>query len=551
MRRYTFQLNLIAALAALSGLVALSSTLAALAHFRMARIALADAHLTVIAGISLIYLATLLRRGKYNAWLISIPVYVYLLLRNYQHFVVDLHRRPRIIAALLNLLLPLLVLALLLIYRNSFKARSEIRSFTVALRRALLILVVAFLYGVIGFALMDEHDFHQEISLPSAAHYTVDQFGLTTNQQITAYTKRANLFLDSLGVVSVGAVFYAAVSFFAPIRFRLRHSQKDYDDARSAVEKHSLTSEDFFKLWPRDKAYFFSGDRKAVIAYKVTSNVALAVADPVGPKSHTKNLISEFMEYCWINDWAPAFIHTDKHNLRYYEALGLSSQKIGEEAMVDIKKFNERVATNKYFRNINNKFNKNGYSSELLSPPHSPEIIKRLRIISDEWLSVPGKTERTLMLGYFGEGYLQACNIMAARDQSGEIQAFLNQLPLSKRSEANFDMLRASSSAMTNTNDYLMLNFFNYLGKQGYERLNMGLSPLTGLDSADDKDRGAIDSLLHFVYDNADRFYSFQGLARFKSKYEPEWESRYIIYKGGVPGFTRTMNALIKGMRLK
>ena len=66
----------------------------------------------------------------------------------------------------------------------------------------------------------DDHDFHQEISPLSAAHYTIDQFGLTTPKPLVAYTKRAHVFVDSLAAISIGAVFYVAVSFFSPIRIR-------------------------------------------------------------------------------------------------------------------------------------------------------------------------------------------------------------------------------------------------------------------------------------------------------------------------------------------
>jgi lysylphosphatidylglycerol synthetase-like protein (DUF2156 family) len=53
---------------------------------------------------------------------------------------------------------------------------------------------------------------------------------------------------------------------------------------------------------------------------------------------------------------------------------------------------------------------------------------------------------------------------------------------------------------------------------------------------------------MRFVYANGDRFYSFSGLHRFKSKYEPTWTNRYIAYRGGVRGFSRSLYALNKAM---
>ncbi len=546
------QLLIISFLTGLSGLLTLSSTLVSIAHSRHhVRIVLTDAHLTVIAGVSLIYLAALLRKGKYNAWLIAMPVYTFLIVRNYEHFVIQFHNENRLLPSILNLSLPILGLILLIVFRNSFKVRSEILSFALALRRSAIILLVAFFYGIAGFYLLDEKDFHQELSLTSSAHYTVDQIGLTTNRVITPYSRRATLFLDSLGVLSASAIIYTAVSLFAPIRFRLRHSHQDLLDFESLVKKYAQTSEDFFKLWPADKSYFFNSDRTAAIAYKSTAGTALVVGDPLGPISEFDSLIEQFSNFCWINDWTPAFIHSSETNLSIYTKLGFEYQKIGEEALVNTTNFTDRVNGNKYFRHINNKFTKLGYGCEELMPPHNQATINQLKAISKDWLSVPGRAERGFMLGYFSEAYMQRCRIIVAKDQTGQIEAFINQVPTIKPNEANFDFLRHMANSPGNINDYLMSFFITRLQTDDIEFLNMGLAPLSGLDEADPAQSNLITGLLSFTYTNGSRFYSFQGLKRFKAKYEPQWQSRYIVYRGGLGGFTKTINALMRAMRIK
>lgn len=155
------------------------------------------------------------------------------------------------------------------------------------------------------------------------------------------------------------------------------------------------------------------------------------------------------------------------------------------------------------------------------------------------------------MMGYFSEAYIQQCSLAVGRDGHGEIQAFLNQAPGTLGGEATYDFLRSSTGSPGNINDYLMLNFILYLKDQGFKKFNMGLSPLSGLEAEPGAERTSIDKLLHFVYANADRFYSFAGLARFKSKYQPKWQDRYIVYKGGLTGFSRTMNALLGAMGKK
>jgi phosphatidylglycerol lysyltransferase len=320
-------LNAIAGLVALSGILTLNTTLFELKHIRHARLVIADAHFTVIAGVSLIYLAMLLRRSKHNAWLVAVVVFSVLLARNLRHFGFDDELdKHYLFHATVALIIPAIVLGLLILSRQLFQVKSEVRSFSVALQRALVILAVAFLYGVVGFQIFDQKDFHQEISLPAAAHYTVDQFGLT-NKHIVAYSKGSLFFVDSLAVVSLVSVFYAAISFFAPIRFRLSHRQVEYAKAAKLVARHSTTSEDFFKLWPRDKAYFFNHTQTSLIAYKTAGSVALVVGDPLGPKTELKRLIREFENYCQLNDWSVAFVHSEPARQAIYIDLGYEAQK--------------------------------------------------------------------------------------------------------------------------------------------------------------------------------------------------------------------------------
>ena len=61
-----------------------------------------------------------------------------------------------------NVLLPALVIAGLIVSRHVYSVKSDIRGFGLSLRIILIVYLVAFLYGVIGFQLMDKSDFHQE-----------------------------------------------------------------------------------------------------------------------------------------------------------------------------------------------------------------------------------------------------------------------------------------------------------------------------------------------------------------------------------------------------
>lgn len=545
-------LQAIAALVFLSGILTIVSVLFAELPRRGGLLVSADAHVTLLTGLTFIYLASLLRRGKRSAWFAALPIYGYIVVRNFRHYVFDLpstHFHP--LPILLNLLVPFGALIGLIIYRNRFTVKSQVRNSALAARRALLVLLVAFLFGLAGFQLMDKPDFHQEISVTASAHYVVDQFGLTTDKQLVPYSRRAKLFLDSLAVVSLGSLFYVAVSFFNPIRFRLVHHDRDYQDMARLLGTYPGNSEDFFKLWPHDKAYFFTGGRRAGLAYRVTGGVALCAADPVGDPGSFPGLLADFADYCYLNDWEPAFIHTMQTHANIYKRHGFERQKIGEEAVVDLTHFITHVKPTKYFRHIMHKFDGQAYTTELLKPPHSPAVLHQLKQISDDWLKVPGRTERGFLMGYYTPDYLQQCQIMVARDSNKQLQAFINLLPVIDPEEANFDLLRHRQGSPGNINDFLLVGLIDHLHQKGFKRLNLGLCPLSGLDANGPESSGAVDSVLRFVYANGNRFYSFQGLRRFKAKYEPSWRSRFIVYKGGLAGFTRTLNALRRALRVR
>jgi len=510
---------------------------------------------SVVSGLTFLYMGMLLRRRKRTAWLVTMILYgLWAVVYVAVSIVFWSHHHHRHIDApflmVVNILIPLLVVTGLAVYHKAFTVRSDIRNFTIALRFSALVLAVAFVYGVVGFLIMDQRDFHHEIALTEAIHRTIDQIGLTTDHELVAHTRRAWFFQRSLSIMSIGTIVYAFVSLFQPLRARFGDQGSGRMHTESLLTQYPARSEDFFKLWPHDKIYFFDQTGQAGLAYSVHRGAALVVGDPFGNSKKFDALLREFDELCRTNDWQIAFVHTEPDQNDWYKQHGFSLQKIGEEAVVDIPHFNEKVRNSKYFRHIRNKFEKQGYSVELLSAPFDMVTIARLRRISREWLGQPGREERRFMMGYFSAKYLQQCPAVAVlRDKDGIIQAFLNQIPSYDKDEANYDMLRNTKNSLGNSNDYLLLKFIEYAAENGFRRVNLGLCPLSGLGGHEES-HALLDNALGFVYNNGDRFYSFSGLRRFKAKYEPVWSSRYIAYREGVPGFTRAIRSLTRAMKV-
>ena len=269
-------------------------------------------------------------------------------------------------------------------------------------------------------------------------------------------------------------------------------------------------------------------------------------------KARFKQLINEFSYVCFGNDWKPTFIHCEESYMEMFKSLGFNSQKIGQEAVVDINNFLKKTIKDKYFRNILNRYNKANYSYKFLNPPHDLKILNELKNISDDWLNRGGHVERGFAMGYFSFDYMNLTKILAAYDQDGKMMAFVNLIaPDFDKEEATYDLLRFRKEALGNVNDYLLIKLIEELKHSGYSRLNLGLCPLAGInkDIKNKEERSLIDGVLSFAYANGDRFYSFSGLYRFKNKYEPVWRDRYFFFKGGLGTFTRINTALMNVMR--
>ena len=505
-----------------------------------------------IFGLTLLYLSSLLRRGKRTAWAVTLVLYAYIVAVSLTHPVWTFGAAGwhLWLTAASHIVAPAAVLVVLIYCRRRFTVRSDIRSFALTLRFALAALGIIFIYGVAGFILMDQRGFHHEIGFAEAAHRTLDQFGLTTDSDLIPYTRRARAFMDSLSLLSLSSLGYVFLSLFQPIRARLVSQEPRRQQLQQLLKSYPASSEDFFKLWPHDKLYFFNDQQTAGLAYGVQSGIALVLGDPNGDARAFNALLDSFDAYCRLNDWRPAFIHCESKYADLYKRHGLSLQKIGEEAVVDIPHFVKATARNKYFRQISNRFSKQGFTTEMLTPPHSEERMQELAAISRQWLNRPGRSERRFMMGNFTPEYMQQCPIMVLRDAAGTTQAFINQIPSFDPKEANFDLLRQSDTAPGNSNDFVLLRFIETLHVQGYARINLGLCPLAGLTEEGTDDHSAITSALGFLYARGDRFYSFSGLRRFKAKYEPRWSARFIAYPGGLRAFAKVATALNKMLKV-
>ena len=136
-----------------------------------------------------------------------------------------------------------------------------------------------------------------------------------------------------------------------------------------------------------DKRFLFSQNERAFIMYGVEGRSWVSMGDPIGPQETWEELAWKFIELCDRYDGQPVFYQVESQYFDLYANLGMTFQKLGEEARVPLPSFSLEGSARKDLRHAVNKFTKEGYVFEILPAGQPPDMIDRLKAVSDAWLA--------------------------------------------------------------------------------------------------------------------------------------------------------------------
>jgi phosphatidylglycerol lysyltransferase len=296
---------------------------------------------------------------------------------------------------------------------------------------------------------------------------------------------------------------------------------------RSVVEQYARTPLDLFKVWP-EKSYFFSRSGRCVLAYRLAAKVAMVLGDPVGPGAEIEPTSRRFLEVCKENGWTVAFYQTLPDLLPMYRRLGLKKLKIGDDAIVDLREFSLEGKSKRDVRSKLHHFEDMGIHVVEYQPPAPDHVIAQLKLVSDQWLEIPGRRERSFTVGHFDASYLRSKPILTVADTSGEVLAFINLIAVD-RGEITGDLMRRRTDAPNGVMDYLFIKLFEYAKKKGYARVSLGMAPMTGFQ--ENEEATLEERFIHGLFQKLNFIFSFRGLHHYKAKFATSWQPRYLIYR--------------------
>lgn len=288
-----------------------------------------------------------------------------------------------------------------------------------------------------------------------------------------------------------------------------------------------------------DKAIFRAAapERRAAppgyIAYRTAGRFLVAYSDPVCPPSSERDMLAAFRDHAAASDRDVILYQISAGFLPVAHDFGFSFFKLGEEAIVDLARFDLKGNKAKTLRHALNLVEKQGGEFAIVAGEPLRALLPELRRVSDDWLADKHAVEKRFSIGRFDDTYLMLFPCALVRDAGGRIAAFANLLEGARDEELSVDLMRYSArreeaGGLRDVMDYLFLRLMLHGKERGFRRFNLGMAPLASVGEL--RWARPFERLAHFVFRHGEHWYNYQGLRRYKEKFDPRWEPRYMAY---------------------
>ncbi len=344
-------------------------------------------------------------------------------------------------------------------------------------------------------------------------------------------------------MVIVGAV--ALQRLLRPARARLA-APTDDELARAAAIIAAQGDADANLVFLGDKALQFSEAGDAFLMYGASGRSWIVLGDPVGPEAARRALVWRFRERCHEHGAFPVFYEVSARSLPLYLDAGLTLSKLGESAHVPLAGFSLEGGARRGLRQTVRQVERAGGTFSVEPRETVAALLPELRRVSDDWLAHKHVAEKGFSLGRFDEAYLARFPVGVVR-KDGRVVAFANVLTAAPGGEVSIDLMRYEDGAPPNVMEYLFVQLMLWGRAQGYASFSLGMAPLAGVESRRlaplwSRVGGAL-------FRHGEHFYNFKGLYKYKEKFDPVWEPRYLASPGGLalPRIVADVTALISG----
>ena len=472
--------------------------------------------LVLMMGLLLLVTATFLVRGLRNAWIIAMVVS---LVSFITHLTKALDWEESTIA--------FLVILILLITYKQYRLKSNAKLMQVGVITAASVFAGVVIFETVGFYFLDMRHCDIDFNWKQSIGFSIKSFFLLANDELVPVTKFGTEYIATVNVLSAATWIFFFYTIIRPYinDTNTNTNTNNLQEAQSLLTRFGSTAVDYFKI-NEDKLLFFDEDKDGFIAYRIANGFAIVLDEPVCAEENKTIMLKAFDKQCKRMGLKAAFYRVDEDSIYYFEQLKKKKLLIGQEAVLDINQFTMEGKDKKALRNSLNSLAKKGYTIETQLAPLTNELVKELRLVSDEWLEAFDKKETTFSQGMFIEEIIQEQDVILIRDAEKKVVSFLNMIPDYTPEGFTYDMIRKTAEAPGGCMDALIITAVQYGKDKSMQWLNLGLVPTSGIAEPDN----TAERVVKFAYEKVKHFQNYNGLRDFKEKYATEWLNKYLVY---------------------
>ncbi|HEX4207097.1 MAG TPA: phosphatidylglycerol lysyltransferase domain-containing protein [Ktedonobacteraceae bacterium] len=469
---------------------------------------------TVVVGFFLIMLSYGLARGKKHAWRLTLILLVI-------SAVLDVQRHGSVLGTILVLLFAIVLWTL----ASFFQAKSDPPSAWRGYAALGLGLGVVIFYTIGGFFTLDD-----------SFGPLFDRFGIDTviihvltftHIHFLTHSMQAFFFSRALPLLCISVIVYGMLQLYRPIAAVLMPDIAERLRVAKLVHLHGTNSISYFAM-DDDKSYFFSEEGQSVISYVLKGSTAIVAGDPIGPEEDTAAAIQQFINFCNEQDWTIVFWQVRDTTANLYRQAGLHLLKIGEDAIIDVQNFTLKGGAMANVRSSAKRAEKDGlhvifYRGQV----KDSEQLMQMEHISRRWLASKGGNEMGFSMGRFSsQGDLRQLYGLAV-DGHNKVHAFVSFIPIYGRHGWGLDLMRRAEVCAPGTMELLLARSIEHMKMLGTETASLGLAPMS---NANEEDSSFLWTQIDSLNDRFGNPEQGRSLFNFKKKFQPCWESRYLVY---------------------
>lgn len=329
-------------------------------------------------------------------------------------------------------------------------------------------------------------------------------------------------------------------AFAVPLRRSKRHLREAQSTPGAMVEQLEQfggCTISWMSTWKANSLISLGDAPRSLAGYQAHAGVSIMLGDPVGPPGDRAEALKDFARASETAGFIPCVFSASTHT-GDARPEGWRTLTVAEDTIVDLP---ELAFKGKAWSDVRTAINRAGREDIEFRMVHFHEqpwnILAQARAISEQWTGDKGLPEMRFTLGTVNDALDPHVLTGIAIDAEGSLHGVTSWLPVygpaTDEGEPRIvgwtlDLMRRRDGGFGPVMEFLIASAALHFSEAGYEFLSLSGAPLV---QPADVEPGPVEQVLQNIGDLIEPLYGFKSLHRFKRKFNPRYESLYLLYR--------------------